>query len=94
MGCREHRTAGGHLQAPGHRELGIPAPTVLATQRAMQAKDVFSLHELSRYFCLVEIIENFRKEKYAVFFFLNKSTLFNCGIFVSSKHYKEEKNHP
>lgn len=64
------------VQSPGHRELGIPAPTQLATQRAMQAKDVFSLNEKTRYFCLVEITENFTREKKS-FKKKNKSTLFN-----------------
>lgn len=83
-------SGGTHLHAPGHRELLMSAPSGLATWKAMQAKHVFLLGELAGYFCLVEITENFRKEKSC--FFLKH--LFHYGIFVNSTHYKEDKkNH-
>lgn len=35
---------------------------VWTTKRATQAKDGFSLSKLTRYFCLVGVIENFRRK--------------------------------
>lgn len=53
-GCRAsgHTEAAGQSTGPWIRELGIPAPTGLATRRATQRKDVFSLSELTSYFYL------------------------------------------
>ena len=59
------------------------------SRRAMQGKGVFSLRELAKYFCLVEIAEDFRGKKTQILLF-KRHFCFHCEIFVNSEHHRRK----
>lgn len=63
------------------------------SRRAMQGKGVFSLRELAKYFCLVEIAEDFRGKKTQILLF-KRHFCFHCEIFVNSEHHRRKGKSP